>query len=156
WLPADFPPKELKGKRVAQNAVVVGFGSENADGPASDAVDGFADTIWHSRWSGNNVPGCPHELVVDLGATMELSGLTVLPRQTGVNGWINEYEVYVSQDGKTWGEPAAKGAFDRGKEKKTVQFANPAICRFIRFVALKGFDNQVWASLAELEVVLAK
>jgi len=156
WLPADFPPKELKGKRVAQDAKVIRSSSENADGEASNAVDGFEDTLWHSRWSGEDVPGYPHELVIELGETMELTGLTVLPRQVGINGWISEYEVYVSQDGKSWGAPAAKGAFERSKERKTVQFANPTTCRYLRFVALKGFDNQVWASLAELEVVLAK
>jgi len=156
WLPVDFPPKELEGKRIAQDAKVIRSSSENADGEASNAVDGFEDTLWHSRWSGEDVPGYPHELVIELGETMELTGLTVLPRQVGINGWISEYEVYVSQDGKSWGAPAAKGAFERSKERKTVQFANPTTCRYLRFVALKGFDNQVWASLAELEVVLAK
>jgi hypothetical protein len=156
WLPEDFPPKELKGKRVAQHAKVIRFSSENADGAAGNAVDGFEDTIWHSRWSGDNVPNYPHELVLDLGETMELSGVSLLPRQVGVNGWINEYEVYASQDGTDWGEPAAKGAFDRSKEKKTVQFAKPTTCRCLRFVALKGFDGQVWASMAEVDVVLAE
>jgi hypothetical protein len=37
-----------------------------------------------------------------------------------VNGTIKDYEFYLSNDGKDFGQPAKKGTFGEGKEKKTV------------------------------------
>src|SRR5690606_8066041 len=50
------------------------------NGSASNAFDGNATTIWHTRWS-SSVTAPPHEIQIDLGASYVLSGLRYLPRQ---------------------------------------------------------------------------
>ncbi|MFQ6097092.1 MAG: discoidin domain-containing protein, partial [Armatimonadota bacterium] len=155
WMSDNFPPPDPRQQRIARHATVVSVSSENKGEEGAKAVDGFPDTIWHSRWQGDQVPGYPHEIVVDLGETMKVKGITILPRQDGVNGWISRYEVFVSEDGREWGDAVARGTFEQTKDRKRVDFESPTECRFVRFVALEGFDGQVWASMAELDVIPA-
>jgi len=63
--------------------------------------------------------------------------------------------VYVSEDGKNWGEPIAVGNFQKGRDKKKITFGKIQKAKFIRFVAVSGFDGQIFASVAELDVVQA-
>ncbi len=51
----------------------------------------------------------PHEIVVDLGASYEIAGLSYLPRPGGGNGTIGQYECYVSDNDKDFGKPRADG-----------------------------------------------
>ena len=37
-----------------------------------------------------------------------MKGFVYVPRQEGNNGLIKDYEVYVSEDGKNWGQPVAR------------------------------------------------
>ncbi len=45
--------------------------------------------------------------------------------------------------------------FQKGRDKKKIAFAKTHNARFIRFVAVSGFDGQIFASVAELDVILA-
>jgi len=157
WMPAGFPPRDPREDRIASKATVVSVSSENTpDGTGDNAVDGSQDTIWHSRWSGDAVPAYPHEITIDLGEALSIKGLTVLPRRRGANGWIAQYEVYVGADGKNWGDAVATGTFEQNKALKEVQFGKSVECRFVRLVAVKGFDDQKWASVAEIDVIPAE
>ena len=80
---------------------------------------------------------------------------SVLRQDGNPNGWIRGYEVFVSEDGESWGEPRARGEFEQTADPKTVRFSEPAICRFVKLVARSAFDEQPFASLAELEVLEA-
>jgi len=82
-----------------------------------------------------------------------MRGFTLLPRQSGTNGWIKDYEIYVSQDGKTWGQPVAKGSFERNADLKRVMFASPVKARYIRLRALSEQNGQDYASAAEFGLI---
>ena len=41
------------------------------------------------------------------------------------NGWIKDYAIYFSPDGKGWGEPAAEGAVPFGPEPTCVSLQRP-------------------------------
>ena len=76
------------------------------DGHGANAVDGDPNTIWHTQWQDDSPP-CPHEIIIELVPAATIKGFTYLPRQDEeVNGTINEYEFYVSDDGKDFGAPA--------------------------------------------------
>lgn len=130
--------------------------SQQADYEAANAIDGDPDTMWHTPWEGA-APKFPHELVVELPKTVRVAGVTCLPRQDGnPNGWIKEYAVLLSADGKTWGPPAAQGAFKRDASLHTVKLGQPQEARFIKLVAVSSFDPaKPYASLAELSVITA-
>lgn len=80
-------------------------------------------------------------------------GFSCLPRSDGVNGNISRFEFYTSNDGKAWGSPVAQGFLSRDAKEKIVVFSKPLKARFIRLVALEGFNGQKWASLAELTLI---
>jgi len=116
------------------------------------AIDGNPSTIWHTPWS-EGAPGYPHEIQIQLHKEIEIKGLRYLPRQDMSNGWIAEFQVYVSADGKNWGDPMAAGTFKKDRSEKNVLFEKTCEGRFIRFVALSGFDGQMFTSIAELDII---
>jgi len=121
---------------------------------ARNVIDGNPNTIWHTPW-GENAPEYPHEFRIELPKSLQIKGFTYLPRQEMSNGWINQYEVYVSADGYNWGKPAATGNFEKNRNKKKVLFDKIIEGRFFRFVVLSGFDGQIFASMAELDIIPA-
>lgn len=129
--------------------------------PPENAIDNDPATLWSTAWS-PEIEKHPHEIVIDLSKEIEIKGFTYLPRQDGnSNGWINEYEFYVSPDGKEWGKPVARGSFDRNDSLKKVAFysaesvySDGAIkARYIRLVAKNGFGDDPYTTIAELDIV---
>jgi signal transduction histidine kinase len=72
---------------------------ERETGLAWNAMDGRPETYWHTQWNGTP-PGHPHHLVLDMGATREVSGFRYLPRQGSdtAGGRIRDYRVYVGDN----------------------------------------------------------
>lgn len=126
------------------------------DGKAANAIDGDPATYWHTQWQDDG-PGHPHEIVLKLDPAMKVKGLTYLPRQNedNDNGTIADYEVYVSADGKDWGQPVAKGTFDHNKQLKTVSF-DPKEAAFVKLVAKSEVNGNPWTSAAEIRVIPAE
>lgn len=137
-------------------ARVVASDSHNKGNEPRLVLDGDARTIWHTQWEGG-APGFPHELTIGFAEPLALTGVALLPRQDGNrNGWIREYELYVSADGESWSGPVARGVFEETAEKKKVNVPRTMTVRFVKLRALSGFDNQPFASLAELEVLVER
>jgi beta-galactosidase len=137
---------------LLSNALLTMADSEAPGHEARNVIDGNPDTIWHTPW-GENAPAYPHEFQIELSENHEIKGFTFLPRQDMSNGWIDKYQVYVSADGQNWGEPAATGNFERNRNKKKVLFDKSRQGRFLRFVAISGFDGQIFASAAEIDLI---
>lgn len=127
--------------------------SEELGYEAANMMDRDSSTLWHTSWSDGLKPH-PHEIRLQLMEPLMLRGVTVLPRQDGNhNGWIKDYECYVSEDGTNWGEPVATGTFSADAKLKTVTFARPVKTRFVRFVARTGFGDDRFTSMAEFNVL---
>jgi len=121
-------------------------------GYGENAVDGNPDTYWHTQWQGRS-PGLPHEIVIELVPPSIIKGFTYLPRQDeSDHGIIRDYEFYVSDDGKEFGQPVKKGAFKSGREQKSETF-KPIKCRFIKLRALSEINGLAWSSAAEIGVI---
>jgi hypothetical protein len=122
------------------------------DGKGANAVDGDPNTFWHTQWQDANPP-CPHEIVIELVPPSAISGFTYLPRQDdNVNGTIKDYEFYISDDDKDFGQPVKKGTFAEGSDKKTVNF-DAKKGRFIKLKALSEINGEAWTSAAEITVI---
>ena len=119
---------------------------------ATNSFDGNALTMWHTQWyPTSTLP--PHEIQIDLGQMVNLSGFHYLPRQDGgVNGRIGQYEFYASSDGTNWGSPLASGTFVNDANEKEVLFPVTA-GRYIRLRALTEANGGAWTSMAELNVL---
>ena len=125
------------------------------DSPAANAIDGNPDTFWHTQW-GEDSPDYPHEIVLELESSAKIKGLTYLARQDeGTNGMIKGYEIYLSDDGKEFGQPVAQGEFTGEREKQSVSFPAKA-CKFVKLKALSEINGEAWASAAEIGVVAAE
>ena len=125
------------------------------EGEPANAIDGDPDTYWHTRWS-PDVPKHPHELIIELGSPMRIAAVVYTDRVNMTNGRVREYEIYLSEDGKTWGEPAAKGQFRGRSLEHTVRLASSVTARFMRFVAISEVNGQAYASVAELSIIPAQ
>ncbi|WP_394831165.1 NPCBM/NEW2 domain-containing protein [Pendulispora rubella] len=123
--------------------------SANDGNPASDAIDGNVNTIWHSRWSPAQDP-LPISFTLDLKSPRTVSGLTYLPRVDGtINGTVTSYEVEVSSDGTTFAAAAPAGAWPQDALLKSVQIV-PISARYIRLTAKAGAYG--FASASEIGV----
>ena len=114
------------------------------------AGDGDIDTIWHTEFVGGT-PGYPHDLVVNLASARPVEGLLYVPRQDAPNRRVRDFEVRVSQDGKTWGEPVASGRWSNDPSFKFVALP----MRTVRYVLLRGLsevDGRPVMSAAEVVI----
>ncbi len=124
------------------------------EGPASHALDGNADTYWHTAY-GDSTPKHPHQLVVDFGAVHRVFGVSLLPRKIGVNGRIREYELLASKDASGEGASVAKGKLAGRTDEEIIFLKEPIDARFLTLRALSEVNNGPWTSLAEMDVLSA-
>ena len=121
--------------------------------PASNAIDGDSETIWHSEY--DEVIG-PHHITLDLGDEYEVEGLRYQPRQDGEsNGMLGEYNLYLSDDGETWGEsPTSTGVLDQTTASQTID-VDAAEGRYLRLEFISSYSDWSlhFASAAELNVL---
>ncbi len=132
--------------------VVGASDQEPQGGQAANLVDGDPATIWHSIYS-ITLAKYPHYVDFDAAETKTMKGFTYLQRQEGGNGMIKDFEIYVSQDGKTWGEPIMKGQLQRTTKEQRVLFPKAVKARYIRFQALSEQSGQEFASGAEFGLI---
>ena len=126
---------------------------EPDEGDASYLVDGDPSTIWHTMYS-ITLAKYPHWVDFDAGKQKVIKGFTYLARQDGsLNGCIKDFEIYVSNDNKTWGEPVAKGSFEKRAKLQKVMFGKPVKARYVRLRALNEQSGQDYASGAEFTLV---
>ncbi|KAF5006962.1 hypothetical protein FDECE_6678 [Fusarium decemcellulare] len=119
------------------------------------AIDGDKNTFWHTAYSSSSNPKPPHTIVVDMGSTQNVNGISILPRQDGnENGWIARHTVSLSQDGRKWGATVALGTwYDDSTEKYSNFETKPA--RYVRLIAITEANGNPWISIAELNVYKA-
>lgn len=125
------------------------------EGEADHLIDGKTGSFWHTQY-GLFLTKHPHEVIVDLGKTTKLSGMTILPRQNSRNGRIKGYTVQSSEDGSNWSEPIASGDLPDEAKLQEIPFKGAASARFIKFTALSAHDGDDFATAAELDFVPAK
>jgi hypothetical protein len=145
-----------EGKAIAMNKLV-GKGNARVDNHAAgheaiNAIDGKADTIWHTEWQEDS-PGFPHLIQIDTQNQTAMTGVRWLPRQDMYRGLIKDYEIYVSSDRETWGEPVLSGVFEESQDWIEVRFDKPVTGRYLRLKALSGYHDLKYVCIAEIEVL---
>ena len=120
-------------------------------GPARNVLDGNPDTYWHTL-KGVTLASYPHEIRLDMGDVRTVKGL-VFQSSKLEEARVKDYEVYVSMDGKNWGDPVARGTMFNTAERQEALFFTPATGKFIRFVATSSHDGGDSAAVAELNII---
>ncbi|MGN0865113.1 MAG: glycoside hydrolase family 2 TIM barrel-domain containing protein [Akkermansia sp.] len=124
------------------------------EGPAVNVLDGNPDTYW-TTMSGVTVASFPHDIRINLGADLALKGIVYQGAPTE-DGRVKDYEVYVSNDGRNWGEAVARGSFADSAERQEIMFFQPTRARYIRLVALSAYGDGDIATVSELDIIPEK
>ena len=131
---------------------LVSADSQHSGNEARLAFDGKNDTFWHTEYWGSE-PVCPHTIVVDMSRIYNVTAFTYLARQDGnQNGMVKAYEVYLSTDGKTWGQPAATGEFKNTTALQAAKLKAPVAARYLKLVAKSEINGNAWTSAAEIGI----
>lgn len=146
-------------KKMQQNqqtpSLQIAFASsqEPDEGDAAYLVDGDPSTFWHTMYS-ITLAKYPHWVDFDAGKQKVIKGFAYLARQDGsLNGCIKDYEIYVSNDNKTWGEPILKGHFEKTAKLQKVMLNKPVKARYFRLRALNEQNGQDYASGSEFTLI---
>lgn len=146
-------------KKMQQNqqtsGLQIAFASsqEPDEGDAAYLVDGDPSTFWHTMYS-ITLAKYPHWVDFDAGKQKVIKGFTYLARQDGsLNGCIKDYEIYVSNDNKTWGDPILKGHFEKTAKLQKVMLNKPVKARYFRLRALNEQNGQDYASGSEFTLI---
>lgn len=136
---------------------VLSFSSQHSDGgdAAKNVIDENPATIWHTQYS-PEIPRGPHDVVVDMGVSHQVSDFLYKGRDDGGNGRVARYEFYVSDKLGEWGEPVCRGQLDNSSNEQKIKLSTPKKGRYFRFVALSTHDRRGYVSVAELGIVSVK
>ena len=132
--------------------VIYASSVEPSEGSPEALTDGDPTTFWHTMYS-ITMGTYPHWVDLDAGKAITIKGVTYLPRQGSSNGHIKDYEIFVSTDGKAWGDAVARGTFPAGSKLQTITFAKPVKARYIRFRALSEQHGADYATAAEIDII---
>jgi hypothetical protein len=136
------------GKLAAVSRAHPGHGQGNM-------LDGSTRTFWHTHF-GPTVAEPPHYVVFEVPDGNQITGLVYTARDK-MNGRVRAYEVYVSDDGRDWGDPIAHGKFDPANLKRqTIAFAEPVTGKVIKFQVVDAVsaDGKSLAAIGELDVLV--
>jgi len=140
---------------INQNTLAVKSASSqetsSEDGKSSNLLDGSTTTIWHSQYSGTAAK-YPHEIVFDLAKTYAVSGIEYTGRSAGINGNVKGYEVYVSNDGLTWGTSVKTGTFTDVATAQKALFSSTE-GRYVKFVAVSSQNGADFAAASEFNIL---
>ncbi|TDE46572.1 PKD domain-containing protein [Flavobacterium rhamnosiphilum] len=121
------------------------------DQAATLAIDSNPSTIWHTAWSGT--PGYPHDIQIDMHATVSIESFKYMPRQDGgTNGTVKGYEWYTSTDGVNWGTALLTDNYASDTGEKISTLSAPVSARYFRFRPTSEINGQGFASVAEIGI----
>lgn len=131
---------------IPQSEMTASATSEEGQDPASNAIDGNINTMWHTKWNGSDA--LPQSLSVNLGSSRKVSSIAITPRTSGNNGFITKYEIHAINNGVE--ALVAEGTWEENNLVKTVTFDSSIDAEEIKITAIQGVGG--FASIAELNV----
>ena len=119
-------------------------------------IDDNVESYFHTYDAGNKIEFVPDEVIVDMGTTIPVSEIIYTPRQDmyrNVDGVIENYEIYLSEDGLKW-EMASKGVFQNIRQTlvpQEIKLNKVYRSRYLKFV-VNGVLEKNFISVAEIGV----
>lgn len=142
-----------QGKMVGQSAKwVIGGASQ----PATESKPGLVAGGTNAFNFVITATKPPHFLVIDYARPLNIAGVVYTARTGNENGRIKAYELYLSNDAKEWGDPVAKGEFNREPTEQVIKLPKPVVARYLKLVASSEQNGRPFATVAELEVIEAQ
>ena len=123
--------------------------------------DGSHKTFWHTRYT-PTLAKPPHFVIFENPNGAEIHGLSFATwsndeRGGNGNGLVKAYEIYFSDDGKSWSKKIMQGGLDvRLANEQPIVFPNKTSKRFIKFLVTDAvaLDGKSLASIGKLDVMI--
>ncbi len=146
---------ELKGLFVSDTTSAkrckVTASSSHENYPAELAVDGKAETFWHSDWMTG--AALPTTFTMELPEVALVRGFRYSPRADMNRGRIASYATHVSLDGKKWLPWGTQGQFPDNAQQQTIYFPQPVRAKFFQLTATSDHGGAKQAAIAEIELI---
>ena len=131
---------------------IVAVSSSTPQRHASHAIDGDPKTHWHTSFQ-PEIKKHPHEIVIDLGKTYNVTGVRYLARQDGGwNGALKDVEISVGKKRDDFTALTTKTTFAKSREPQEHNW-DAVKGRYVRLRALSEVNGGPWASISELGIV---
>ena len=131
------------------------------EGPVVYAIDGNANTFWHTNWS-EDLTNNPKKryIQLELDELAVLDALRYQPRDSIANGIVTQYRVEVSTNGTDW-TIVSQGDWAHDTTWKIAVFNEPTKAKYVRLYGEQtrggtGDTPNKFMSCAELRVRVAK
>nr|WP_255446399.1 M60 family metallopeptidase [Bacillus sp. FDAARGOS_235] len=148
WEATDSKPVKPLAVLPQKTMKVSANSEESSYDPASNAIDGNPDTIWHSQWDTPNQ--FPYNLTLDIGEVKKITQVACLPRQDeSENGRILNYNIYTSMDGSNY-RRVSSGTWESTGKKEFAKFKTVS-AKYVKVEVTNGKGG--FASIAEAEVL---
>jgi beta-galactosidase len=152
----------VKGKPSTLKAIGGKIAEVSSFNPGHDPehmIDGDLKSFWHTRFKPDFAKP-PHYVVLQVTGKKPVKGLRYHAWHGPGNGHLKACAIFVSDDGKTWGDPLVETATLKPGLKTDQQILFPAATRK-EFIKLQVTDavsrsGKPLASIGELDVVLEK
>ena len=120
--------------------------------PPSNAIDGNANTFWHTPFGANGNP-LPHFITIDMKTVSLVNSVSYQPRQDGQsNGNIGGHTITLSTDGITFTAPKVLGTWRDDASTKTSIF-EATNARFMKLTSTtEAGARGPWSSVAEIQI----
>ena len=125
----------------------------STEGPGSFAIDNNLSTMWHTNWN-----GCQRDeawISIDMAKVQPISMLKYVPRQSGNNGIIKKYSIYVKEnESDEWIKvETEKDVWEVNNQAKYAYF-NTVNARYVKLHADESETNSssIYVSAAEIRL----
>lgn len=125
----------------------------STEGPGSLAIDNNLSTMWHTNWN-----GCQRDeawISIDMVKVQPISMLKYVPRQSGNNGIIKKYSIYVKEnESDEWIKvETEKDVWEVNNQAKYAYF-NTVNARYVKLHADESETNSssIYVSAAEIRL----
>jgi len=156
WLennPQIKTEKQFPAIETVPLTVVYASSQEPDYGEAEHLVDGDMESVWFTAY-GVTVAQFPHWVDFDAGEEKSIKGFTYSPITSMQSGNLKRYQIFISNDGKTWGEPVVSGEFPKSSATQRVLFDQPVRGRYIRLMGLDSQNGRDYGGGAEFNVLV--
>jgi hypothetical protein len=127
---------------------------EPTNGKAIYSIDGKINSFWHSKYTGGAAP-LPHTIIYELNDEISIAGIEYIGRQdggAGANGRIKNFELYISEDNQTWGEPILVDEFHNSSMPQR-KFFSERNGKYVKLVALSEASGREYTTIAEFNLL---
>ncbi len=143
------------GKHVGNSLKKIGA-EVSSDGSQVDnypglVIDGYENTFWKFPGGDGGKP-LPHYIVIDLKTKKSFSTIKYTPAPDNVKNRVTLYNIYISDDGKSWGTPVKSGPLPNDAQQVIINLEQQVSTRYIKFEAVEVYGDSDEVAIAEIDI----